>query len=83
MYQKLLQEIQQSAQYKTPTWSKKLQSKVDMWGRTEENDSLLSRIAINFLSPMYIKKENITKVDEEVTKLYELTGNKDVLPSYA
>lgn len=56
---------------------------VDVWGRTETKDGASDYVSgglENFFSPAYINDLNTTPVDEEVTRLYDLTGKSEVLP---
>lgn len=77
------QKFIQKQQAKIPGLTQGMLPYVDQWGRTQENPSLVSRAAQNFLSPGYVSQSNVTPVDAELDRLYNATGEKSVLPSYA
>ncbi len=54
---------------------------VDDWGRDEEYGGMLERVLENTASPGYYSKTKYTEVDKELKRLYEATGNNEVLPS--
>ena len=53
---------------------------VDDWGRDKTYGSLPERIFENTVSPGYYSKYNYTEVDRELERLYEATGETEVLP---
>lgn len=70
-------------QSKIPGFSYLLSPKVDQWGRTTNKENVVLRAFENFISPGYISTGNETPVDKELAEIYEETGEKSVLPSYA
>lgn len=71
---------------KVPFLSQLNPERVDLWGRTNEKESAEDYIKaglLNFVSPTYIKKKNITETDRQLLDLYERTGDESVLPDKA
>ena len=62
-----------------------LQPRVDLWGRTEKNTggNIAGRFFYNMLSPGYAESKNVTKVDNELLRLAEATGDSNVYPDTA
>ena len=56
---------------------------MDQWGREEQTKPGAFRAFENFLSPGYLSQDQSTAVDKELQRLYDETGEKGVLPSYA
>ncbi len=56
---------------------------IDAWGREEEAEPLPVRAVNNFLNPAYTSKSNVTAVDGEVQRLYNITGEGAVVPTRA
>lgn len=78
-----IQTFAQKQLQKIPFVSKTLPTYKDQFGRDSVTDNLLIRIFSNFLSPGYLSEVKDKPVENELTKIYEKTGNTDVLPSYA
>ena len=60
-----------------PGWDYNTQDYMDAWGRTEESGSWFDA----FLNPAYSSKDNSTKVDAELERLYEYGKTKDEFPN--
>lgn len=56
---------------------------IDAWGRTESNGGPFERPFNNFINPAYMSEINVSSVESELERLYEATGETDVLPSRA
>lgn len=67
---------------KIPGLSQTLPASVDQWGRKDQTDNLALRAFENLLSPGYISKRNTTKVDTEISRLYDKTGESGLVPKY-
>lgn len=73
---------------KIPGLSMENEPYIDQWGRTEASldgtgddaDGVAARLAYNMFSPGYFSAENVTPVDELVQRLYDQTGDKNVIP---
>ena len=65
---------------KIPFASYLFEPSIDEWGREETYGSIIERTLENAVSPGYYSEKNYTRVDEEIKRLYESTGNTDVLP---
>jgi hypothetical protein len=55
---------------------------IDAWGRTESSGDPLVRAVNNFLNPAYVSKVNVDRVEEELQRLYDATG-ENVFPDRA
>lgn len=77
-----LSKFIQKVEKKIPFASYALQPAVDNWGRIETyEDNPIARVLENFVSPGYYEEENLTRVDKELKRLYEKTGDSSVLPT--
>ena len=56
---------------------------IDAWGRKEYTGSADERALNNFLNPAYTSQIETSKMEEELLRLYEQTGEGSVLPSRA
>ncbi len=65
---------------KIPFASYLFEPAIDEWGREETYGNIVERTFENAVSPGYYSKKNYTKVDEEIKRLYESTGESNVLP---
>ena len=65
---------------KIPFASYLFEPSIDEWGREETYGSIVERTLENAISPGYYSEKNYTEVDEEIKRLYESTGEADVLP---
>lgn len=68
---------------KIPGASKTLPATIDVLGRKVEKYSGENNAFNILLNPANIKKENLTKGSSEILKLYESTGNKNIIPRIA
>ena len=68
---------------KIPGLSQGSQPYIDAWGRLETSDNAALRAFENFISPGYISRTNSSKLEEELQRLYDQTGESGVLPSSA
>lgn len=71
-------------QNKIPFLSMKNEAYIDHWGNEEKHPggNVLGRLAYNMLSPgYYANTSGMTKVDEEIQRLYQATGKASVAPS--
>lgn len=78
-----IDEFAQKQAAKLPGATYLLQPYIDAWGRESEPKPIMQRAFENFLSPGYISKRNVTPADEAINGLYEATGERSVLPTYA
>ena len=78
-----LQTFTQKQLQKIPVASTMLPTYKDQFGRDSRTDNLLIRIFSNFLSPGYLAEVKDKSVENELTRIYDKTGETDVLPSYA
>ena len=56
---------------------------IDAWGRTENSGGVVERAFNNFVNPAYTSKVNGSKMEDELSRLYEATGEAKVLPQRA
>lgn len=68
---------------KIPGASKTLPATVDVLGRKVEKYSGENNAFNILLNPANIRKENLTKGSAEISRLYESTGNKNLIPKIA
>ena len=75
---------------KVPGLEATLQPDVNVWGRTTKKGNILTKdgffdwaldFANKFIFPAYVKVANKDKVDDELIRVVESTGDVDVLPS--
>ena len=78
-YPQTWNEIVAVGQSKIPFLSKRLEPKIDVWGR-EMQDPLRERAVEAFASPGYYSARKTTKVDDEILRLYGETGDIAVIP---
>lgn len=74
-----------SIKNKIPVLSEQSPEYRDAWGRTQENfsggdGSLASNLAYQLFSPGYYSEGNTTSNDAYLQKLYDKTGESDILP---
>ena len=72
----------QKAGNKIPYLSEKNPAYINLWGETEETENPLYRFMTNALSPGYVDTIEMDKLDEELLRLYEATG-ENVFPDSA
>lgn len=56
---------------------------IDAWGRTEDSGGVVARAFNNFANPAYTSKISGSKMEDELSRLYEATGEAKVLPQRA
>lgn len=56
---------------------------IDAWGRTESSGGVIARAFNNFANPAYTSKVSGSKMEDELSRLYEATGEAKVLPQRA
>lgn len=56
---------------------------IDAWGRTETSGGVVARAFNNFVNPAYTSKVSGSKMEDELSRLYEATGEAKVLPQRA
>lgn len=56
---------------------------IDAWGRTENSGGVVARAFNNFANPAYTSKVIDSKMEDELSRLYEATGEGKVLPQRA
>lgn len=56
---------------------------IDAWGRTENSGGVAARAFNNFANPAYTSKVIDSKMEDELSRLYEATGEAKVLPQRA
>ena len=78
-----IQTFAQKQLQKIPFASKTLPTYKDQFGRESVTENVVERIFSNFLSPGYLADVKDQPVENELTKLYEKTGESAILPSYA
>ena len=75
-----LQRLIGQASSKIPFASYLFETAIDEWGREETYGNIAERAFENTVSPGYYSAENYTRVDKELRKLFEKTGDSAVLP---
>jgi hypothetical protein len=66
---------------KVPFASYLFEPAIDEWGREETYGNVVERAFENTISPGYYAEDNYTRVDKEIRKLFEKTGDTAVLPT--
>lgn len=82
---KLTNDVQYAlgrASAKIPIWDYSQIPYIDAWGRTESTGEVGTRAFNNFLNPAYTSTVNMSDMEEELLRLYEVTG-ENVFPSRA
>ena len=70
------------ASAKIPIWDYSQIPYIDAWGRTESTGDVGTRALNNFLNPAYTSTVDMSAMEEELLRLYEVTG-ENVFPSRA
>lgn len=70
------------ASAKIPIWDYSQIPYIDAWGRTESTGDVGARAFNNFLNPAYTSTVDMSEMEEELLRLYEVTG-ESVLPRRA
>lgn len=68
---------------KIPFWDYNQIPYIDAWGRKEASGAALKRGFNNFLNPAYTSTIETSKMEEELLRLYESTGESGVFPTRA
>ena len=71
------------ASAKIPYWDYNQIPYIDAWGRKEASGTALKRGLNNFLNPAYTSTIETSKMEEELLRLYEKTGEGGVFPARA
>lgn len=71
------------ASAKIPFWDYNQIPYVDAWGRKEASGTALKRGLNNFLNPAYTSTVDESKMEKELLRLYEATGESGVFPERA
>lgn len=82
---KLTNDVQYAlgrASAKIPIWDYSQIPYIDAWGRTESTGEVGTRAFNNFLNPAYTSTVDMSAMEEELLRLYEVTG-ESVLPRRA
>lgn len=70
------------ASAKIPIWDYSQIPYIDAWGRTESTGEVGTRAFNNFLNPAYTSTVDMSDMEQELLRLYEVTG-ENVFPSRA
>lgn len=82
---KLTNDVQYAlgrASAKIPIWDYSQIPYIDAWGRTESTGDVGTRAFNNFLNPAYTSTVDMSEMEQELLRLYEVTG-ENVFPSRA
>lgn len=82
---KLTNDVQYAlgrASAKIPIWDYSQIPYIDAWGRTESTGEVGTRAFNNFLNPAYTSTVDMSEMEQELLRLYEVTG-ENVFPSRA
>ena len=82
---KLTNDVQYAlgrASAKIPIWDYSQIPYIDAWGRTESTGEVGTRAFNNFLNPAYTSTVDMSAMEQELLRLYEVTG-ENVFPSRA
>ncbi len=71
------------ASAKIPFWDYNQIPYIDAWGRKEASGSALKRGFNNFLNPAYTSTVESSRMEKELLRLYEKTGESGVFPERA
>lgn len=63
-----------------PGWDYNQIPYIDAWGRTENAGGAAKRAVDNFVNPAYTSKVGSSPMEDELTRLYDATGEKNVFP---
>ena len=78
-----MQKALGQASRKFPGWDYNQIPYIDAWGREEEKGDVLARAANNLFNPAYVSKVDVDKLESELQRLYDATGDGAVLPDRA
>ena len=79
----LNQFLQTGIQAKIPVWAEDRIEYLDAWGRADTESNFLFRAFENFISPGYWSKMSTSPMEEELLRVYKVTGEGGVLPTAA
>ena len=68
---------------KIPGWDYQQIPYIDAWGRTEESGDVLVRSINNLFNPAYVSQVDVDKVEGELQRLADATGDGGVFPARA
>lgn len=68
---------------KVPGWDYQQIPYIDAWGRTEETGGEAERIFNNFFNPAYVSQVDVDKVEQELQRVKDATGDGNVFPKRA
>ena len=68
---------------KIPGWDYQQIPYIDAWGRTEESGDVLVRSINNLFNPAYVSQVDVDKVESELQRLADATGDGGVFPARA
>ena len=68
---------------KIPGWDYQQIPYIDAWGRTEESGDALVRSINNLFNPAYVSQVDVDKVEGELQRLKDATGDGGVFPARA
>ena len=66
-----------------PGWDYNQIPHIDAWGRTENTGGAGKRAFDNFANPAYTSEVKSSPMEDELTRLYDATGEKNVFPARA
>jgi len=71
-----------SVMYKLPGLRQKLEVATDVWGNEkEQSDNIIERAFESFIAPYSKTKDTTTKLDKEIKRVYNETGEGGVIPN--
>ena len=80
---KISQETYRKLAYKIPGLRNTLPESTDIYGREKkEDDNTIIRAFNALINPSNVTKDTMTKEGKELMRLYDKTGNSDIIPSY-
>jgi len=68
---------------KIPGWDFQQIPYIDAWGRTEESGDVLVRSINNLFNPAYVSQVDVDKVEKELQRIKDATGDTSVFPQRA
>jgi len=68
---------------KVPGWDYRQIPYIDAWGREEETGDPLERAAKNLFNPAYVSQIDVDKVEHELQRLADATGETGIFPERA
>lgn len=71
------------ASSRVPGWDYRQTPYLDAWGREEETGDELWRILNNFANPAYVSQVEVDRVEEELQRVRDATGDTGVFPDRA